>query len=268
MIFTTGLTSVVTMSKVENQRQHYEKVAQKYFTARQSKNHILYKNLLWEYFFQQNTFLKKNGIHIFEPMCGFAEGKQIIEQHLTTDFHYEGFDYCSAIIEAVRMRNPSTEVFHLDATRYIPSKRYDLIILIGGLHHIPDHAKDFVSKVHNSLKDNGYFINFEPTENNQIYKIIRRTIYNKNGMFDAETESAFRLKTLNEIYRSSNFEIVDQLFTGLLSYVLYYNPEAFPCLNIGNEKTVKLLFNIDKLFFRNIIGEKFSFATLTLLKKI
>ena len=72
---------------------------------------------------------------------------------------------------------------------------------------------------------------------------------------------------LNALYLSGGFNIIDQFYPGLLSYILYYNPDAFSFLNIGNKLIVKALFTVDKYFFRNIIGRLFSFATLSILKK-
>lgn len=204
---------------------------------------------------------------VLEPMCGFAEGKNILEQSLTPDFRYDGFDYCETIVESAQKMYPDARIFRMDATKFKSSQKYDLVILIGGLHHIPDCAGEFIRTVYDALDVNGFFINFEPTDNNVVYRIIRDRIYRKNPLFDSESERAFELDELNNIYLSGGFAIVDQMYPGLLSYVLYYNPEAFPHLNCGNEKMVRLIFNMDRKFFRSKIGKTFSFTTLTLMKK-
>lgn len=255
------------MDKIDKQREHYENVAEKYYKYRQSKNHLIFKDLLWNSFFRDKHFLKKNGLHVLEPMCGYAEGKSILENHLNVNIEYEGFDYSDTFLDIVKRTNPSIKVSKMDATKFKPIKKYDLVILIGGLHHIYDFARDFVNTIYDALNDGAYFINFEPTQNNIIYKIIRTQIYKKNPMFDYETEKGFDVTQLNDIYLSCRFKIIDQIYPGLLSYILYFNPEAFPFFNIGNERGTKLLFNIEKPFFRNFIGWKCSFATLTLLKK-
>ena len=104
----------------------------------------------------------------------------------------------------------------------------------------------------------------EPTHDNFVFRKIRERIYNKNSLFDQETEQAFELKKLNSLFIDNGFKIKDQIYPGLLSYVLFYNPDAFPLLNIGKKGLVKFLFRLDSIFFRNYLGRKFSFATLSM----
>lgn len=249
------------------QKEHFEKIAQQYYLARHSDNHLLFKNLLWNYFLNDKNCLKKEGALVLEPMCGFGEGKEILEKHLKISVNYEGFDYSQNLVDLVK-NNSDLNVYLLDVTKFIPCKKCDLIILIGGLHHVYKNAFDVVKNLSCSLNKGGFFINFEPTHNNFIFRKIRERIYKKNSFFDEQTERAFELNELNQIFLSNDFEIVDQIYPGLLSYILYYNPDAFPKLNLGSSLLVKALFSIDKLFFRNFGGKKFSFATLTLYRKI
>jgi len=86
-------------------------------------------------------------------------------------------------------------------------------------------------------------------------------------MLDHETGGAFELKELNSRYCESDFEVVDQIYPGLFSYVLYYNPEAFPLLNIGDCLVVRVRFGLGRLFFGSIVRLNLSFATMSLLEK-
>ncbi|MFC1675829.1 class I SAM-dependent methyltransferase [Planctomycetota bacterium] len=254
------------MDSTEKQYRHYENVAEKYYKCRQLKNHLLLKELLWGYFLKDKDFLKKNNLLVLEPMCGFADGKSILEDHLNVDVEYDGFDISDTFLDIAK-KETGINIFKADATTFKPTKKYDIVLLIGGLHHIYNTAEEFVSTVYSALNDGGHFINFEPTQNNYFTKIIRTNIYKKNPMFDADTEEGFDLNILNDIYSSCGFNVVDQLYPGLLSYVLYYNPEAFSFFYTGGKKCVRLLFNMEKMFYRNFIGRKLSFATLTILRK-
>ena len=60
---------------------------------------------------------------------------------------------------------------------------------------------------------------------------------------------------------------VDEVYPGLLAYILYYNPDAFPALNIGGKFLVKGLFALDRLFWSGWIGRKLTFATMTIWKR-
>ncbi len=199
------------MDKIEQQRDHFENISEKYYKSRQLKNHLLLKDLLWDFFLKDKDFLKKDGLRVLEPMCGYGEGKKILEKNLGIKIAYSGFDYSSNLVEKIKKLDPAAE--------FLSAER------------------------------------------------IRKRTYKKNELFDNDTERAFELKKINQIFIEHNFKIIDQIYPGLLSYVLYFNPDAFPFLNRGGGWLVRAIFNFDKLFFRNFIGKKLSFATIALLQK-
>ena len=254
------------IDKIEQQRQHFERISETYFQHRQNKNHLYLKHLIWSFFFKDKTYLEKQNLSVLEPMCGYSEGKKIIEQNVCEIASYEGFDYSSVLVEKVNTLNPDLNVYLQDITKFSSNKTYDIIIIIGGLHHIPDFSEVVVKSLKNNLKPNGSFIVLEPTHNNYVFRKIRERIYKKNDLFDEETERAFTLKNLNDLFINNGYKLKDQIYPGLLSYVLFYNPDAFPFLNKGGKLLVKLLFKIDCSFFRNYIGKKLSFATLSIFE--
>jgi hypothetical protein len=95
-------------------------------------------------------------------------------------------------------------------------------------------------------------------------RAIRRSIYRRNSLFDAESEQAFDLGALHTVFRAAGFEVVDEVSAGLLSYVLHYNPDAFPRLNVGGERTVRAAFALDALLWRTWVARQVSFATISL----
>ncbi|MFA6082415.1 MAG: class I SAM-dependent methyltransferase [Patescibacteria group bacterium] len=256
------------MSKVEQQAKHFKSVSEKYFTSRQLPNHLLLKDLMWGHFLKRHQSIKKDQMLVLEPLCGYGEGKEILEDHLKTKVVYEGFDISEFLVEAAQKKHPDSRIFVGDATTFKPTKKYDLIIVIGGLHHVPDYVETLMASLSDGLNKGGYFIALEPTQNNRLFKRIRAKTYQKNDFFDEETERAFDLKDLNKLMSDHRLEVIDQMYPGLLSYILFYNPDVFPWLNIGGKWLVKASFAVDKLFMRNLIGRKLSFATLTLARKV
>ena len=69
-------------------------------------------------------------------------------------------------------------------------------------------------------------------------------------------------------FKDAGYEKVDEVYPGLLAYVLYYNPDAFPALNIGGGSLVRLLFCLDRLFWTTWVGRKMSFATMSLWRRL
>ncbi|WP_062053041.1 class I SAM-dependent methyltransferase [Aquimarina longa] len=249
---------------IEQQREHFENISEKYYNARKSTNHLYLKELMWSFFFKNKSQLKNKKLSVLEPMCGYSEGKSILERNIGVLGSYEGFDYSSVLIEKVKQTNENLNVYVQDVSTFKSEKKFDIIIIIGGLHHVPSMCDAVVKNLKNNLSPDGAFIVLEPTHNNIIFRKIRERIYNKNTLFDQETEKAFRLKELNDLFLDNGYNLVDQMYPGLLSYILFYNPDAFPFLNIGGKGLVKLFFKIDSFFFRNYIGKKLSFATLSM----
>ena len=254
------------MNDIEQQRVHFESVANRYMESRQNANHLLLKNLIWSHFLRDKQW--RRPLRVLEPMCGYAEGLKILEFHVGGLINYTGFDISQTLVEHVRRSRPDVNVRVQDVTSFeIGDDSYDLIILIGGLHHVYRHLDSVLDRLSMALAPGGYFINFEPTHNNVVFRYVRGRIYKKNSLFDSDTERGFDLRDYNHAFTSRSFEQVDQIYPGLLSYVLYYNPDAFPMLNIGGERLVRALFAVDQLFFRNWIGRSLSFATLSLWRK-
>jgi len=181
---------------------------------------------------------------------------------------YTGFDYSDEIINHIKSTQPNLSISQADATTYQPEfQAHDIIILIGGLHHVPDHAPGVVAKMAEGLKPGGYFLNFEPTSGNRIFTVLRDMVYSRNDIFDEETERAFGVGELMSMFEAAGLRKHSVFFPGLLAYVLYYNPYAFPGLNIGGPASVKACFGLDRLFYRSFIGRIFSFATLSIWQK-
>lgn len=204
---------------------------------------------------------------VLEAMCGIGEGKFLIEKNLQVATDWQGFDYSPNMVEAAKQIHGDDRVFQADATTFIPDQQYDAILIIGGLHHVHWGAADVVRNLSSALAPGGYFIAFEPTHANPLYKLVRDRIYAKSSFFDQETERAFHVRELWSFFKDAGLRHEHDLNFGLSAYTLYYNPDAFPLLNKGPTWLVSWLWSIDRLFAHNIIGRFFSFATLTLWRK-
>jgi SAM-dependent methyltransferase len=255
------------MGDVERQRAHFESISERYLTARGSATHLSLKSLLWNDFLSRNRRWLSAVEHVLEPMCGYGEGKAILEAGLGKRFEYVGFDTSRPLVEEAGRRLPGCRIFVQDVTRFEAQGQFDLVILIGGLHHVHAQSAEVLRRLCSALKPCGCLINFEPTQNNSIARAVRNRVYRRNTLFDAQTERGFDLSELNALYQGAGFQIVDQAFPGLLAYVLYYNPDAFPALNRGGVGLVRTLYALERRFYRSAPARWASFATLTLLTR-
>lgn len=253
---------------IEQQREHFNQISETYFNARKNPNHLLLKQLIWQSFLGRNRPISAEIGNVLEPMCGMAEGYDILTSYLVKNPRYHGFDYSEKMVEIARAARPSLSIEWNDVTTYrAPAELFDMIVLIGGLHHVFSQAPSVIKNLALALRRGGYFLSFEPTQNNWLTRFARNRIYKSNGIFDAETEQGFDYANLDRYFREAGYEKVDEVYPGLLAYVLYYNPDAFPWLNVGGTSLVKLSFYLDRFLWANALGRKLSFATLTLWKK-
>lgn len=255
-----------TMKKLDKQREHFNKIAEEYFLTRRGKKQKFLRYLICKELFR-DIYINEGKIKVLEPMCGFGAGKEILQWFFKNEMDYEGFDYSEEMVKYAKALDPEINIYVQDVTTFKSDNKYDVIILTGGLHHVPDYAGEVLDNCCSLLAENGILINVEPTYNNFIFERMCKFTYKHNPVFDEKTERRFSLNELNKLYRRSKLEIVRQIYPGLLAYLIWGNPDAFPILNRGNLSTVKKIFNIDRHLMYTKLGKKCSVATFTVLKK-
>lgn len=259
----------MTNDHTDLQKKHFDAIAKTYVSGRSGKNHLSYKSTLWFFFLSKvKTFLPKRPDLIgLEAMCGNAEVSERVGAFFP-QIKMDAFDLSEEMIAlSNRLKNRNITIFQKDILKFNEREKYDLIIVIGGLHHIPHDIEIGLRNVFDALKPGGIFINFEPTHNNFLWRIVREKIYKKNKIFEETSEKGFILNEYNKNLLESHFQIVYQFYPGLLGYILYYNPDAFPFLDIGPTWLARLLGNLDVFLGKTVIGKKFSFATFTIADK-
>src|SRR5262245_41099154 len=252
----------------ERQRIHFNSIASRYQAARRNANYLLLKDLIWTHALRGINRFQDRHIDVLEPMCGFADGKVIIERHLCSKISYCGYDYSDRVIELLKQQHPGINCFTADAAAYDPpEEKFDVVILLGGLHHVPAYAALVVEKTARALKPGGMFINLEPTSGNVAFRKLREAIYRRNTLFDESSERGFDCRELLAMFEKCGLKPLRITYPGLLSYILYYNPDAFPSLNVGGERAVRWAFAIDRPFLDRAIARFLSFATLSVWER-
>jgi SAM-dependent methyltransferase len=254
-------------SLLERQRAHFNSIAGRYRSARQGENHVELKRLMWSEFLRDKPDLKRPTLTVLDAMCGYADALPILREHLSADIDYSGFDYSDEVVTAVLRENPGIHVAHADVTRFSADRTYDLVVLLGGLHHVHHAAPEAAHRLAAAVRPGGWLLNLEPTHGNALFAAIRRSIYRSNALFDAATEKGFSVAALTAMFERAGLEPVDVMYPGLLSYVLYYNPDAFPALNRGDPRTVRFLFALERPLMRSWLARTLSFATLSLWRR-
>src|SRR5689334_6327780 len=95
---------------VEQQRKHFNEISDQYFKARKDPNHLLLKELIWKNFLSRNRGISSEIKRVLEPMCGMAEGYDILSKHLTTNIEYCGFDYSEKMVDFAKEVRPTLNI--------------------------------------------------------------------------------------------------------------------------------------------------------------
>ena len=121
-------------SNLEKQRAHFEKVAQKYFSARQSPRFKAVQSTIWDHFFSLIPLPNKEEypLKILEAMCGYAESYPLAKKYLGNNISLCGFDYSEAMVSLAHERYPKINIWQQDITTFEQNTSYDVVFLIGG----------------------------------------------------------------------------------------------------------------------------------------
>jgi 2-polyprenyl-3-methyl-5-hydroxy-6-metoxy-1,4-benzoquinol methylase len=98
------------------------------------------------------------GYRILDLGCGTAE----ILDHLPADLHYTGYDVSEEYLEAARARYPQ-HTFKLGALPDTSDTDYDLVLVIGVLHHLEDvECRNLLVDARARLKPGGRIVTLDP----------------------------------------------------------------------------------------------------------
>ncbi|MDR0476892.1 MAG: class I SAM-dependent methyltransferase [Desulfobulbaceae bacterium] len=256
------------MDDIVRQRDHFEKIAELYRQARNDPKHLLLKKYIWDIFLKGISFPAVEKLNVLEAMCGYGEFYDILQERLDKDFVFDAFDYSESMVAFAQERNPGINIWTQDVTTFCAPNSYDIICVIGGLHHVHRYIDKVLRNISLSLRSDGLFINLEPTANNPIFTWTRQAIYRKNSFFDADTERGFTTAELNKAVLSRGMRLIRQLYPGLLAYVLWYNPDALPWLNKGTSFFAEELIRTESKVWESGLARFFSFATLSCYRKV
>jgi SAM-dependent methyltransferase len=244
----------------KKQLDHFNVMANKYISSRSHNLCCAYKSEIWSKFL---THLPtKNYNVISDLMSGNAEAHSYLKQSGISYKNYYAIDQSPEMLSFIKDHTITALCSEITECS-IPSS--DLTLIIGGLHHIPNHAQQVLINVKKNLTQNGNAIIIEPTSSNIFFSIIRWLIYRKNNTFEHNSEKAFTNTQLENMFKNAGLKIEKTFYFGFIGYVIYYNLDAFPKLFINNTRINKLLSKVDSYLMSFRFIRYVSFATCYIL---
>lgn len=114
-----------------HQRECFNRRAENYYRTRNGDKQLLLRDLMYGELLK-DVKIEKEKILVLEPMCGYGEGKRILETHFGNRICYEGFDYSDEIVKYAKEYLGDINVYVQDVTTFSSNKKYDVIIIMGG----------------------------------------------------------------------------------------------------------------------------------------
>lgn len=162
------------------------------------------------------------GARVLDAMCGAGETTRFL---LDQGAHVDGLDVSGACIERYRKLWPRCRGYAesmLDSK--LPDASYDVIAIVGGLHHLHPHVGSAMNEIYRLLKPGGYLCFLEP-HTGSLADIARRAWYRRDAMFE-ENEAAVDLDKLCTD-NADRFDCLSRHYLGNAAYLLILQSMIF-----------------------------------------
>ncbi len=189
-----------------------------------------------------------SGKNVLEAMCG---GGQLTEILLDKGAKVVGLDISPAQTLNFRRRHKNANVICASMLNSgIKDESFDIVIVVGGLHHLPPQTSDGLREIHRILKKGGYLCFMEP-HSESLADNFRNFWYKHDSLF-AENEAAINVGNLHGEFADS-FEFKSELFLGNLAYLFVLNSLIFR-LPLG----LKRVYSSSFIFAERILNQVLS----------
>lgn len=200
----------------KKQKKHYDRIGEKYYFHYFDKYSLKYRKIfIYKYLFEGLNFENKK---VLEAMCG---GEGCVKYLLKKKAKVWALDISKKEIEKIENNFPfcKTSCGSIIKTKY-KNNFFDIIIIIGGLHHLNPNIEKAVAEIYRILKPKGYFCFLEPHQDSLV-NFIRRLWYKKDNLFE-KNEKAIDLKKLKKIL-GNKFIFDKERYGGNFAYQFVLN---------------------------------------------
>lgn len=202
------------------QQQHYEVIAADYDSHYNDGHSRAYmRRFAFEPMFGGLDLAGKN---VLEAMCG---GGQTTRYLLDRGARVTGFDISPQQTSHFKIRHPDADVRCGSILNSgFDSNSFDVVSVVGGIHHLPPHIDQGITEIHRILKPGGSFCFMEPHSETAV-DCVRRAWYKRDPLF-AKNEEAINVGQLRETF-ADRFEFRSEIYAGNVGYLLVLNSMVF-----------------------------------------
>jgi SAM-dependent methyltransferase len=198
------------------QRAHYDSLGDSYEISYSDAWATLYRDR----FIHEPLFggLDLKGLEVLEAMAGAGSASNFLSRHGAQP---TGLDISDVQLASYRRNCPGRPTVCAPiASTNLESESFDLVVTIGGLHHLHPALSGAIDEIHRLLRPRGIFCFCEP-HTHSLLDVARQAWYRWDPLF-AEEEAAIDVRGLKAAHlRQFDFEF--ERYMGNIAYVSVLN---------------------------------------------
>ncbi len=209
--------------EAEQQQRHYDRIASAYMANLSYPHTQEYMAYLDQVL--MDTIGTGNLGTVAELCCGHGEALSLRDLHFD---RYIGIDVSEKMLERGLAAAGNRNVLFAqgDATRTpIKSACIDTMLMLGGIHHVPDRAALF-REIRRVLKPTGRVVFREPVSDFVVWKAIRWIVYRMSPMLDQSTERPLTYEETEPVLREAGLSLTRYKTCGFLGFCLFMNSDV------------------------------------------
>jgi SAM-dependent methyltransferase len=155
---------------------------------------------------------------VLEAMCGSGHSTGYL---LERGARVTGLDVSEQAITLFRGKWPQCKAVVSDILEHeLPSESFDVVVIVGGLHHVHPNVDAAVAEIWRLLKPNGLFCFSEP-HTGSVVNLMRRWWYRRDRLFE-DNEAAIDVTHLRRRFEGK-FAVLSERYFGNVAHTLVLN---------------------------------------------
>lgn len=175
-----------------SQKSHFEAIHEEYVADYDDRFSSHYKNrIIYAFLAREITKEFHSPIKVLEVACGSGANLKALSSFLPAGNKYYGVDISQRAVDDFNKNHGEKSGFCVDFTKRtlsLPWSEFDVILVIGGIHHMTRDLDGVFLNLHRHLKPSGLAIFVEP--NKLFMNRLRQWWYRRDRFFDDENEEA------------------------------------------------------------------------------
>lgn len=246
------------MNRKDREIRLHKRLAEGYENIREKNTNGRYYSLKW--FEEMLSMLPKVHGNLLDIGCGTG----ILYDALPKGIDYTGIDLSKDMVAVGKKRYPLATFKVMDCENLeFKDETFDIIIVRGVIHHIPE-PKKALAEISRCMKKGGIIVISEP-KHNALIEIARDIIKKVTTHFDKE-HTSFREKEIINIIESAKLTLIQKRYFGYLAYPVSL-PDIIPLVKIVPHWLFLALFKFDKLISHLPLLKKSSWQLIITARK-